>query len=166
MSSPQLRYAKGSDLSFHSLEGSPALRVIWQDNLCIPMGGVRCVFPLSHPNTHFSVHDANGDEVCLFEDLNELEDESRRAVQQFLDRRYFTPKIEKVESLTQDGGMWLFKVLTSRGMSEFYVRSWRDSSYELKPGRWMIMSVDGKRYEIPDLEALDVRSRQLVEQLW
>ncbi len=166
MSAPQLQYADGADLEIRSIEDSPLLRIFWRDRLCIPAGGVRRAFPLSQPDSVFSIHDREGNEVCIFETLSDLDEESKRVVVQHLDRLYFTPRIEKVEDLKQDGGMWLFNVSTSRGRTDFYVRNWRDSSFELKPGRWMILSVDGKRFEIPDLEKLDVRSRQLVEQLF
>lgn len=166
MAAPEIRYANGSELSIRNIEGSPSLRIIWKENLCVLSGGIRCAFPLSNPDSHFSIHDGEGAEVCIVESLAELDDVSQRAVRQYLDRRYFTPKIEKIEELAQDGGMWLFKVQTSRGITQFYVRNWRDNSFELKPGRWMILSVDGKRFEIPDMEQLDARSRQLVEQLF
>jgi hypothetical protein len=56
-------------------------------------------------------------------------------------------------------------VRTQRGPSEFYVRNWRDSGFEISPNRWQIHSVDGGRYDIPDLGALDARSQKLMLQL-
>ena len=61
--------------------------------------------------------------------------------------------------------MWKFDVDTDRGSSDFYVRNWRDSAYELTRGRWQITSVDGGRYEIKNLDDLDERSQILIEQL-
>ena len=79
---------------------------------------------------------------------------------------YFTPTILSIESLRQDGGMWLFKVETQRGPAEFYVRNWRDSSHEISHLRFQIVSVDGQRFEIRDLNALDERSQALLDQLF
>jgi hypothetical protein len=82
-----------------------------------------------------------------------------------LDRRYFTPRILRIDFLKQDAGMWKFNVETQRGLAEFYVRNWRDSAHETGGGRWQISSVDGQRYEIQSVEALDARSQALLEQL-
>ncbi|HEY0867813.1 MAG TPA: DUF1854 domain-containing protein, partial [Fimbriimonas sp.] len=60
---------------------------------------------------------------------------------------------------------WRFKVRTQRGPAEFYVRNWRDSAHEIQPNRWHINSVDGGRFEIRNLESLDVDSRRLMDQI-
>ena len=54
---------------------------------------------------------------------------------------------------------------TRRGEVELYVRNWRDNAHEVQLNRWMITSVDGQRYEIEDVEALDARSKALLDQL-
>ncbi len=61
--------------------------------------------------------------------------------------------------------MWRFSVSTGRGDAEFYVRNWRDSAHEVSPGRWLIHSVDGGRFEIPDIGTLDAKSQRLLDQL-
>lgn len=96
----------------------------------------------------------------------ELDPDSRSVVEEELDRVYFTPVIHRIVGLKQEGGMWTWDVETSRGSTRFFVRSWRDSSSEIKGGRWQIQSVDGQRYEIADFERLDDRSKQFVEQLF
>ena len=72
----------------------------------------------------------------------------------------------RIESLVQDAGMWHFKVQTQRGDAEIYVRNWRDSAYETGAGRWQILSVDGLRFTIPDINALDARSQDLLDQVF
>jgi hypothetical protein len=47
----------------------------------------------------------------------------------------------------------------------FYVRNWRDNVHELSPVRYLIVAVDGSRYEIRDLNALDGRSRAWLDRL-
>ncbi|MFX4470318.1 DUF1854 domain-containing protein, partial [Acinetobacter baumannii] len=78
-----------------------------------------------------------------------------------LDRRYFTPHVSRIDALKQDAGMWRFDVQTQRGPAQFYVRNWRDNAHETAPGRWQIMSVDGARFEILNLEELDAKSQRL-----
>lgn len=102
----------------------------------------------------------------MIRDVSELPSESQKAIFFELDRRYFTPKIGRIINLKQEGGMWTWQVDTNRGEATFYVRSWRDSSYEMQPGRYMIQSVDGQRFEIPSYESLDDRSKLFIEQLF
>jgi Domain of unknown function (DUF1854) len=132
----------------------------WQNNVRL----IRA-FPLSALSENISIRDEENKEFGLLEKVDDLGIESRKLVQEELDRRYFTPQIHKIIALKNDSSMWWFDVETSRGRSDFYVRNWRDSAYELTPGRWQIVSVDGGRYEIKHLEDLDERSQVLIEQL-
>ena len=60
----------------------------------------------------------------------------------------------------------IYWVETQRGDAEIYVRNWRDSAYETGAGRWQILSVDGLRFTIPDINALDARSQDLLDQVF
>jgi hypothetical protein len=102
----------------------------------------------------------------ILRSLSELDDSSRKILEGELARRYFTPTIQAIESLRQDGGMWLFRVQTQRGPAQFYVRNWRDSSHEISHMRFQILSVDGQRFEIRDYMTLDERSKALLDQLF
>jgi hypothetical protein len=132
-----------------------------------PVAGarVRRAFPLSKLDGWLSIADKEGKEIGLLETFDGLDPESRRLLDEELDRRYFTPQITHVDYARFESGMWRFRVRTDRGATEFFVRNWRDSAYETRPERWMIHSVDGVRYEIADLNALDPASRKLMDQL-
>lgn len=147
-------------------EGASNLRVIVEGDRCVLGARLRRVFPLSHPNQFLSVQDGEGKEVGILRSLDGLDHESRRLAEQDLDWRYFTPKIVRLNSVRQEGGLWTFDVLTSRGPIHFYVRNWRDSSSEITPGRFIIQSVDGQRFEIEDYHQLDNESQLLIEQLF
>lgn len=123
-------------------------------------------FPLSNPDTFISIQDIADNEVGILESLDGLSAEEREIILDELDRRYFTPSIERIEELRQDAGMWKFVVKTQRGPAEFYVRNWRDSAHEASRGRWQIHSVDGLRFEIRQVDQLDERSQTLLEQLF
>lgn len=122
-------------------------------------------YPFSDPARYIAAFDGESKEICMIRDLATMQPESRDIVEADLARRYFTPMILKIRTLAQDATLWLFDVETSRGQCEFYVRHWRDSAYELSPGRWMITSVDGVRFEIPNWNNLDERSKNLLEML-
>ncbi len=161
-----LTFLHGSKLSISKPEGADNLRVIIADDRCLMAATIRRAFPLSKPTEFLSVQDGSGKEVGVLRSLDELDNESRKLVEQELDRRYFTPKILQLRTLKQEGGMWTFDVVTSRGPSQFYVRNWRDSSSEIAPGRFVIQSVDGQRFEVPNFDALDTKSQTLIEQLF
>jgi hypothetical protein len=145
--------------------GAASLRCEIEEERCILSARLRRAFPVSARNQHISIGDASGKEIGILPDLEGLDQDSKRLVVEDLERRYYTPHITAIHSLRQEGGIWTFEVSTQRGPIEFHVRNWRDSSHEIAPGRWQIHSVDGVRYEIPNLEALDARSKILLEQV-
>lgn len=165
MASVGIRYLDPASLRLTRPDGVARLRVELEDR-CLIDAIVRRAFPMSEVDGFFSIQDSKGDEVGILKSLDGLDGESRGHAEAELDRRYFTPKILQIRTLKQDGGMWTFDVMTSRGPCTFYVRNWRDSSHESSPGRYIIQSVDGQRFEVPNFEALDTRSQVLIEQLF
>jgi hypothetical protein len=127
---------------------------------------VKRLFPHSDPYRHLVFQNKDGDELFVVDGLGEFSPEAREAIDQALDRRYFTPKVLRFHRMDKRGAMISFSAETDRGDVTFHVRNWRDSAYEFQANRWMILTVDGQRYEIPNLEALDPRSRQLIHELF
>lgn len=160
-----LRYINAKDVKVWRPEGSAHLRVEIVNDRTILSARIRRLFPLSEPETHLSIQDGEGKEVAILPSLDGMPPAMSALVMEELDRRYFTPAIERIDDLTSERGMWRFNVQTQRGVAEFWVRNWRDSSHEMAPGRWQIHSVDGQRYEILQLESLDARTQRLLEQL-
>ena len=147
-------------------EGGSQPRIEIKDRQTILNARVRRAFPLSNPKTYISIQDAGGNEIGMLPSMDGLDEDSRVVMEAELDRRYFAPMISKIDNLKQDAGMWHFTVQTQRGKAQFYVRNWRDSAYETAAGRWQIQSVDGLRYTIPDLNSIDARSQDLLEQVF
>ncbi len=161
-----LRFFEADKLRFSLPENAARLRVEVVDEYCLIDAIIRRPFPMSRPSSFLSIQNSKGEEVGMIRSLDDLDNESRKLVEREMDRRYFTPKILQLKSLKQEGGMWTFEVSTSRGPCTFYVRNWRDSSHEMAPGRFIIQSVDGQRFEVPDFDALDQKSQILIEQLF
>lgn len=161
----QLQFLEAKNIRFWRPSQSVDLRTEITGDRCILATTVRRTFPLSQPTQLLSLHDGAGKEVGILRDSAGLDSESLVALEEHLDRRYFTPRITTIESLKQEAGMWHFIVQTQRGVADFYVRNWRDNATEIAPNRWHITSVDGGRLEILNLEALDAKSRTLLDQL-
>jgi len=160
-----IRYLDPADVRASQPEGGAHLRIELRDDRTVLSARLKRAFPLTDPNSYVSIQDGKGDEVGVLLSVDGLNKETRRLFDEQLDRRYFTPAIHKIDILRQEAGMWKFVVQTQRGPTEFFVRNWRDSAHEIAPNRWQINSVDGGRFEIPDLEAIDAGSRRLMDQL-
>lgn len=126
---------------------------------------IKRAYPLSSPQQYFSIQDSEDEEIAMLRDLSGCDEPTRALIEEELDRRYFSPRILRIMNVKTVPGMWSFDVSTNRGDIEFFVRNWRDSSVEIEPGRWHITSVDGQRFEIPNIDALDGKSQKLLEQL-
>ncbi len=160
----ELVYVAGDKITVEREPGSAHLRVILEDR-CVVSAIFKRAFPLSVPEEYLSIQTSSGEEVAILKDLAGVDRASRALIDEELDRRYFTPDIEEIDSLKLEAGMWHFTVQTQRGPSDFFVRNWRDSAQEIATNRWQIQTVDGARFEIKNLEALDDRSRKLLDQL-
>jgi hypothetical protein len=163
--SSTLRYFEPTQIRAWRPEGAVHMRLEVVGERTVLSARIRRTYPLSEPNRYLSIQDGAGKEVGILRDAEGLDPQTRAEFDAHLDRRYFTPRILQIESLRQEAGMWRFVVETQRGRSEFFVRNWRDNAHEISPNRWHILSVDGGRYEIPNLEALDAQSRRLMDLL-
>ena len=166
MEAGPLRFFDAKQVTIRVPKGATMPRVQIGDESTILAAIFRRSFPISNHEHYVSIQDAKGNEVCLLENLDALDPTSKGVLEEQLQRRYFTPVIERIVSLKQEGGMWTWDVETNRGSTRFYVRSWRDSSYEVRPGQFRIQSVDGQRYEIESYEDLDDKSKQFIELLF
>lgn len=160
-----VRYLDGQSIRAVRPEGGVGLRLEIRDEQTLLAARIKRIFPMSKPTEYLSIQTGDGKEVAILKDLRQLDPETRKVIEDDLDRRYFTPIIDRILTLKQEAGMWRFVVSTQRGEAQFFVRNWRDNAHELAPNRWIIFSVDGARYEIKDLEGLDVQSRKLMDQI-
>ncbi len=119
-------------------------------------------FPLSFPTGHLSVRDGGGTEIGMLRSLDGLDDESRREVSADVARRYMTAIICRVLAVSEKFGSVDWKVETNRGPGQFTTRDLRESAVRLGPSHYLLTDVENNRFEIPDLDALDARSRSLL----
>ena len=111
-------------------------------------------FPLSDPERYLGLRDGNDKDIGILETLHGLDGESRAIIEEELARRYFTPQVTQVISVSEAFGVVTWEVETSKGPRRFLVRNLRDSSYSLGGSRIMMTDVDGNRYEFPDARTL------------
>ncbi len=99
------------------------------------------------------------DEIGIVPDPSELDEESQEVIGRELERRYFPTKITRVYEISEEFGATYWHVMTSRGERAFVARGLRDNVVYLSRNRILINDIDGNRYEIEDMGALDRDSR-------
>jgi energy-coupling factor transporter ATP-binding protein EcfA2 len=119
--------------------------------------------PLSAPDRYISLLDGSGEEICLVRDPAELDEVSRQIIREELNRRYMTATVERIHSVQNELGVSYFDVQTNRGRREFVVQNIQEDIRQLGERRILLLDVDGNRFEIPDLNALDKRSARLLK---
>ncbi|MGC9318549.1 MAG: DUF1854 domain-containing protein [Armatimonadota bacterium] len=130
----------------------------WRD-----AGAVR-LFPLSEPNRWIAVVDEEEKEIGLLLELGSLSEEARECVQAELQRRYLIPRIVRILSCRQRFDVTEWTVETDRGQVRFLMRDLREKVKQPLPRHVTLEDVEGNRYDIPDVEALDAASRRLLEE--
>lgn len=140
----------------------------WGRMTMVDAAGVRHVgvepvraFPLADPRRWVALVSAEGRELLLIENLDQLPPSARQAIEAELARREFMPLIERIVSKTQrDPSEW--QVVTDRGPTSFVLRS-DDDVRRLGPYRLMIFDAQGVRYLVEDSRRLDAASRRTLE---
>jgi Domain of unknown function (DUF1854) len=155
-----LRYLDPQRLRF--LRHGATLRLIVEDERCWLKVAVFRTFPLSQPQRFLSVRDGAKKEIGLLAHPEELNADSRQLLAEELGRRYLVPAIRRVMAVTERFGTVEWKVETDRGPCTFTTRNPRENVWQPSPGRYLLTDVDGNRYNIRDLAALDAASQALL----
>lgn len=126
----------------------------------------RC-FPVSEEGRFVSVRDASAPgaaEIGVLRDCAALAEADRAAVLEELRSLYFVPRILRVVGVKEEFGFSRWTVDTDRGRAEFVMRDGVITyTREVAPDHWLLIDVDQGRWEIPELPALDGRSRKLIK---
>ena len=112
-------------------------------------------FPLSAGDQYLSLRDREGDEIGIVESLEDLAPAQAALLRDELDRRYFTPLIQRVASLKEEFGYSYWTVDTDAGRRRFTVQSGKNNVTMVGEGRLVIVDVDGNRFEVADYTRLD-----------
>ena len=121
--------------------------------------------PLTRPGKYLALLNGKGEEITTISNPDELLPESKSAVMEELHRRYLTATVHKVTHAKTEFGAGYWHVITDRGERDFVTQSLQENAHWLSPTHLMLLDVDGNRFEIPDVEALDARSRTYLESM-
>ena len=107
--------------------------------------------------------DADSREIGIIQDVDAMGEENARLLREELDRKYYTPVIRQILSVKDKFGYSYWKVKTDEGELDFTCRDTFSSLLKVGGTRIFVNDIDGNRYEIPDLEALDHKSFKKIE---
>lgn len=163
-SSGDLEYLDPSRLRFDK-RGDALILTVADDRSYLKVRPVRA-FPLTEINEYIGLLDAiAGREIGMLRSLKDLDGCTRQMIQQELTKRYFIPKISRITDARREYGTIYWDVETDRGDRHFIMRGIRDSIHEIEPGRYLMIDIDGNRFEIPQLADLNARSQALWDRL-
>jgi hypothetical protein len=120
------------------------------------------LFPISEPEHWISLRGPDGTELACIEDLGTLTPDAQKLVKDELARREFVPVIERIVRVSGQSEPSEWQVETDRGPTRFVLKSEEDVR-RIDDSQILIVDAHGTRYHIPDLNAVDVKSRRIVE---
>jgi hypothetical protein len=126
-----------------------------------PVRVLRCM-PLTQPDKYISVQDDEGNEIGILDDLQQLDPESRRAVEQELDFYYLRARVKAIRKVESKNGIISWEVDTEMGPKTVHVRD-RQHIRPLGDGRTILTDIHEAKYEIPPFDTLDEKSRHWLE---
>ena len=123
----------------------------------------RRLFPYTNKTMYITLLDKNEHEVGFVRDFEELDDDSKNAIEECFREYYMIPKILKVIDCEDKFGTLKWTVLTDRGEIIFNIKN-RHSDIKRLYGtpRIIIRDSNDNRYEITDVNALDAKSTRLL----
>ncbi|HEX5323472.1 MAG TPA: DUF1854 domain-containing protein [Capsulimonadaceae bacterium] len=121
--------------------------------------------PVSHPEKYLALLDGRGDEIALLPDPEALPADSLDAVRKELRLRYLTATVTAITYARQEYGATYWEVDSDRGRREFVTQNLQENALWFSESHLLLLDVEGNRFEIPDLNQLDPRSRAFIDSI-
>jgi hypothetical protein len=120
------------------------------------------LFPISDPEKWISLRAPDDTELACIEDPSTLSPAAREILKDELARREFVPVIERIVRVSGQMEPSEWTVETDRGPTSFVLET-EDDVRRIGDHQIVIVDAHGTRYHIPDLNAVDAKSRRIVE---
>ena len=146
------------------LEHDDVGRLVFTDSSDIRHLGAQAIrnFPISDPDHWISICDLAGRELVTIADPQALTARVRQVLEADLARREFVPVIQRILEMPADSEPTHWQVETDRGRTSFTLKS-RDDVRRLDGEQALVVDIQGGRYRIERLSALDTLSRRALE---
>lgn len=120
-------------------------------------------FPFEMPEEYISVLNKDKEEIGIIKKLTDFPIQTQEIFRRELQRKYFAFNIEKIVSVKERFGFGYVKAVANGEDVEFTVSDPYRSIVRISSDRIYIVDVDGNRYEIKSLSALDAKSAKKIE---
>lgn len=120
------------------------------------------MFPITGLTKYIALLDSEGNEIAVIRDINDLMPESREVVENCLREYYMIPRITKFIKMSEKFKIWMWTAETDKGICTFEIRNHLTAIKPLYDGRVLIKDANDNRYEIPDVNVLDKKSKKLI----
>jgi len=154
---------------FQTAGGFTGLRYAGQE---YPRVSFRRALPVGQPGAYISVADAENKEIGILREVAALPGEQLKIVTAELDRRYYCPLVLEIKSVKDKLGYVYMELRIqgagSEGEGKTYDRNCaiKDVNKNIRmldENRLILFDVDGNRYLVPSLAALDKKSLKRLE---
>ena len=139
------------------------VNLILKDGTVIENLEPRRLFPFSNKNMFITLLDSEEKEVALIRDFDEVDEQSRKVLNDCFEDYYLIPEITRVCDVIVKNGTMKMVVETDRGKITFQIRNrHHDIKMFRGTGRIIIRDFNDNRYEIKDYTKLDRKSQRLL----
>lgn len=124
------------------------------------------MFPFQYPDEYLSVSvRENGEpkELGMIRTLEDFTPEQRELLSGYLRYKYFIPAIEKIGKIEEKLGYLYMDVTTVLGKKTICISDITTNIRQVQNNSVSIIDVQGNRYAIENLDALDKDTRQKIE---
>jgi hypothetical protein len=122
----------------------------------------RC-FPFETPDEYISVLNKDGREYAMIRRVSDLPEDAQKIINDELERKYFCPVIEKINSLKEKLDYSFWEVKTDMGDMNFSMHDTYRNIARVGGGTLILTDVDGNRFRIEDVSKLDRKSFKKIE---
>ena len=120
-------------------------------------------FPFDHPWSYISVLSTENMELAFMQSVDLFDGEEKEIIVRELERKYYTPSIKKIISVKDRFGFSYWDVETESGKVTFTLQDTFKSISRAGDNKLFFSDVDGNRFVIENIEALDRKSHKKIE---
>ncbi len=120
-------------------------------------------YPYSLTEEYICVHDLEDKEIGIIKTLSDLDISSKECCVKELETRYYCPTVTTVKSIKERMGHFYFETVIDGKEKKFTVRDITRNLRHASENTLLIFDMDGNRYIIPDFEAIEDKSKRLLE---
>lgn len=120
------------------------------------------MFPITGLTKYIALLDSEGNEIAVIRNIDDLMPESKKVVENCLREYYMIPRITRFIKMSEKFKIWMWTAETDKGICTFEIRNHLTAIKPLYDGRVLIKDANDNRYEIPDVNVLDSKSKKMI----